>query len=456
MKQLYDKYRDPVPRYTSYPPATKFADNFTSIDYISVLKESNNWKPENISVYVHIPFCKKMCHFCGCNALLLKKKDSICDYIDSIISEIDMLSKHLDSNRKISQIHFGGGTPNAIEAEYLVKIVDKLREKFDFIENAEIAVECNPAYIDFEYLDILNQAGFNRFSFGIQDFDEKVLEYSNREPSKLPLPELFSYLKSSNPESGVNLDFIYGLPGQTVEGFVETILQAAELRPERLVTFSYAHVPWVNKSQNYLEKIGLPDPIDKMHMFLRAFQELSSAGYHQIGLDHYVLERDELYEAGINHDLHRNFQGYCTRRTTGQVYAFGVSGISQLEKSYIQNVKTTKEYIESIQAGEFAIVKGYNLAHEEIVIRDVINYFMCNKRLDFDKIASNSNSSADEIKSIIKFDFNNFTHFIDDGIIRIKNDIIEVTDLGVIFIRNVAAEIDPYFESGHGKYSRSV
>ncbi|MCO5252130.1 MAG: oxygen-independent coproporphyrinogen III oxidase [Candidatus Kapabacteria bacterium] len=456
MQQLYDKYREPVPRYTSYPPATKFADNFTGIDYISALKESNNWKPENISVYVHIPFCKKMCHFCGCNAILLKRKDPITDYINAVISEIEMTSKHLDSNRKISQIHFGGGTPNAIEAEYLVQIVDKLREKFDFIENAEIAIECNPAYIEYEYLDILIQAGFNRFSFGIQDFDEKVLEYSNRDPSKIPLDELFSYLKSSNPKIGVNLDFIYGLPGQTVNGFVDTIRQAAELRPERLVTFSYAHVPWVNKSQNYLEKIGLPDPIEKMEMFLRASKELSLSGYKQIGLDHFVLESDELYEAGVNHDLHRNFQGYCTRRTTGQVYAFGVSGISQLEKSYIQNIKTTKEYIESIQSGEFAVIKGYNLSANEIVIREVINYFMCNKRLDFDKIAMNLSISADEIKSLINFDSDKLAHFIDDGIIRIHDGIIEITDLGVIFIRNVAAVLDPCFESGHGKYSRSV
>ncbi|MBX3044456.1 MAG: oxygen-independent coproporphyrinogen III oxidase [Candidatus Kapabacteria bacterium] len=464
LKKLLSKYSEPVPRYTSYPPATHFREGISNEEYIKYIEESNFGTPQNISTYIHIPFCSKMCHYCGCNMLLLKKKDNVCNYVEAVISEIDMVSEHIDRNRKLSQIHFGGGTPNAIETSYLRKIVENIRSKFSEIENPEIAIECNPAYISFEYLDDLLDIGFNRISFGIQDFDEEVLKNSNREPPLIPIEELFDYLRNKNSDISINLDFIYGLPGQTVESFMKSMKKAVEIKPDRLVTFSYAHVPWVNTKQKYLEKLGLPDPFEKIEMFETSFEFLESKGYLPIGMDHYVAQGDELYEAAINSDLHRNFQGYCTRRTTGQVYAFGMSSISQYDKSYIQNVKTTDEYIKMLSNGNFPIKKFYSLSDEERIIREVINYLMCNKAINWEIITENVNrvlnsenfTNTEQIKSILKYKKENLDVFVNDNLIKFNEDNFEVLGTSVLYIRNIAAAIDPNFESKEGKYSKSV
>ena len=462
LKNLYRKYSNPVPRYTSYPPANHFADGINSDEYQQILTESNNWKPQNISTYIHIPFCKKMCHYCGCNMVLMKRKDPVCEYVDAILTEIKMVSQNIDKSRKLSQIHFGGGTPNAIESKELRRIVDALRNEFEFIDNAEIAIECNPAYLTHEYIDDLIDTGFNRISLGIQDFDEQVLKNSNREHSAIPLEELFSYLRSKKSDISINLDFIYGLPGQTVESFLATMEKAAELKPERLVTFSYAHVPWVNPKQKYLEKLGLPEPEDKIDMFTTTYEMLQTKGFLPIGMDHFVAPDDELHQAAVGKDLHRNFQGYCTRRTTGQVYAFGVSSITQLEKAYIQNVKTTDEYIETIEKGNLPVKKWYRLTEDEIVIREVINYLMCNKAVNWERICENlqfqsiENADIPKIKEILNYDKDKLTTFVDDGIIEFEGENFTVQGLGILFIRNVAAALDPKFEVKEGHYSKSV
>lgn len=454
--ELINKYNIPVPRYTSYPPANHFYDDFSDEDYKNAIVESNSHKPENISIYIHIPFCKRMCYYCGCNSCPAAKDAQVHSYIQALKKEMNLIFPLLRKSRKLSQIHYGGGTPNAISLDYISELNSIILNEFDTIARPEIAIECNPGYLAQSDIDKLNEAGFNRISLGIQDFNKKVLDNVNREESKLSINELMAYIKQVNPEFVINLDFIYGLPGQTAESFLETMKQAAELKPERLVTFSYAHVPWVNKRQLILEKRGLPAQSEKLEMYLNSYEFLKSQNYKPLGLDHYVIEGDELYKAYTNKELHRNFQGYCTRRTTGQVYAFGASAISQLENVYAQNAKENNDYIESLENGILPVQKGYKLSRDEKIIRDVITDFMCNKFLDLNKAAERNGINTEKLKEIINLDKSVLKDFEEDGILIYDNENIRVKEEGVLFIRNVAASLDPNFTKQTKKYSTSV
>ena len=453
---LIEKYNVPVPRYTSYPPANFFHSDFNQNDYINFIKDSNENQPELISIYIHIPFCSKICHFCGCHAYRPTREEQVDVYLEALKKEINLVSNHLDKSRKVSQIHYGGGTPNSIDAKYLKELNEIIFNNFEFIEKPEIAIECNPAHLDEQYIDDLIEAGFNRFSIGIQDFDTDILKTINRDPSKLPVIDLVKYIRRQKPDASINLDFIYGLPGQSIDSFNESIRQAIAIKPERLVTFSYAHVPWVKKHQNILERKGLPSSDDKINMFLSSRKLLIDAGYIPIGLDHYVLPIDELNVAYRTKTLHRNFQGYCTRQTTGQVYAFGVSAISQLENTYIQNTKDTKQYIELINEGILPSEKGYHLSPEQKIIREVITRLMCNNYLNFEAIASEFNVGIDVIKHITNFSEEKFNTFIKDDLMSITEHEIKITEKGSFFIRNIAASFDPNYELISGTYSKSI
>lgn len=454
--KLLDKYNIPVPRYTSYPPANHFEDGFEENQYIQLIKDSNQSKPEHIAFYIHIPFCKKICFYCGCNACTMKSVQLVEEYIDALKKEITTVTKSLDKSRKVSQIHYGGGTPNAIDVKYLQEINKLIFDDFEFIEKPEIAIECNPAYLDYKYIDELLAAGFNRFSLGIQDFNTEVLKSVNREPSVIPVNELVSYIKSKNQNIAVNLDFIYGLPGQNVESFLETIQKAIEIKPDRLVTFSYAHVPWMKKHQQILEKRGLPSSDLKMEMFLEARKILKDAGYIPVGLDHYVLPDDELNIALSQHSLHRNFQGYCTRKTTGQVYAFGVSSISQLENAYVQNVKELDQYIEALNNDRLPVEKGLVLSKEQKMVREAITELMCNLNLNTGQLAKDYNLDWDAFKKITNFEEEKLKEFIKDDLMSYKNGEMEVNETGSLFIRNIAATLDPEYKEQKNKYSKTV
>jgi oxygen-independent coproporphyrinogen-3 oxidase len=254
----------------------------------------------------------------------------------------------------------------------------------------------------------------------------------------------------------VNLDFIYGLPKQTAENFSKTIQKAIELKPDRLVTFSYAHVPWVSKIQKKLEKEGLPAPDEKIKMFEAAFSILTSNGYEAIGMDHYANAGDELTIARQNKQLHRNFQGYCTRRTTGQVYAFGVTGISQLEGVYAQNTKSIDEYISSINQGKLTTIKGYTLTRQQVVVREVITELMCNEQIDWNKLSEILGMTSEEIISQTTYNTELLSQFAADGIIALSGDKIQITPDGQLFIRNVAASFDPLIQAGQTNFSKPV
>lgn len=254
----------------------------------------------------------------------------------------------------------------------------------------------------------------------------------------------------------VNLDFIYGLPKQTAVNFSETIRKAIELKPDRLVTFSYAHVPWVSKIQKKLEKEGLPAPDEKIKMYEAAFSLMTQSGYEAIGMDHYALNNDELSLARRNKQLHRNFQGYCTRRTTGQVYAFGVTGISQLEGVYAQNTKSIDEYIAKINKGELTTIKGYSLSRQQIVVREVITELMCNEQIVWSSLGEILGMSSDEIKSQTTYNPELLQQFATDGLITLSGERIQITEDGQLFIRNVAASFDPLIQAGQTNFSKPV
>jgi len=452
--KLLQKYNNPVPRYTSYPPANFFTEEFSQKDFRKALTESNEYEPQNISFYFHIPFCKQICYFCGCNHYGISNDHIIDDYMKALKVEIKTMLSHIDKNRKISQIHYGGGTPNAIPVEYLQEINEILLSEFGTIDQPEIAIECNPAYLTFDQMDGLKKAGFKRYSLGIQDFDTEVLKAVNREKPGMPVKEIMDYLKDGDPEVAINLDFIYGLPLQSAGSFANAIEKAIELRPDRLVTFSYAHVPWVSPIQKKLDKVGLPESDEKMKMFENGTRLLTESGYQAIGFDHFALENDELTQAYQNKKLHRNFQGYCTRRTTGQVYALGVTSISQLSNVYAQNTKKLSEYIEQAEKGE--TMKGYRLTKDQMVIREVINELMCNEQIVWSEIGERFKMSSEEVKKSVICDTSKLNEFEADGLIKLTDEKLEMTDEGLILIRNVAASLDPLLIETTKTFSKSV
>ena len=454
-KELLKKYNQSGPRYTSYPPATFFDSKFSNSDHERHIIQSNFENPENISIYIHIPFCPQICHFCGCTTESGYTKPFLERYVDALIKEIEYVANKIDKKRKVTQVHWGGGTPNAISYRYIERITNKLYDEFEFASFYEMAIECNPAHLEFKHIELLKKFGFNRISLGIQDFRNDVLEAINRKPSKHPIEEIISKIKSEG-FTGTNIDLVYGLPLQTVSSFKNTVERAIELKTERLVTFSYAHVPSVLPRQKILEKIGFPSSNDKASMYENSYKKFVNSGYVSIGMDHYSLPEDEFAIALKNKNLHRNFQGYCTRETTGQVYAFGASAISQLNSAYSQNIKNAAQYIKAIETNNLAIFRGYSVTKEQKVIRDVINNLMCNYYVDFNDIANNNEISISELYEIIDFSYENFDDFIEDGILEIENEKVNVFENGRLFTRNIAMKFDPLIKKNIGTYSKTI
>ena len=447
------KYNVPVPRYTSYPPANYFTE-FGAEDYKNAVLKSNGAKDRNLSFYIHFPYCPRLCHYCACNSYPMPQQTVVQEYITALHKEIDMILPLLDRDRKISQIHYGGGTPTAMPMTAIKELNDHLLSGFQTIEKPEIAIECHPAYLSIENWESLADAGFTRMSLGIQDFNADVLKTVNRKPSKEPLEEVFKVLRGKNIR--INLDFLYGLPCQTPETFYNTIRQAVALSPDRLVTFSYAHVPWIKKAQLVLEKAGLPKPEIKEKMFDNAAQLLENEGYVRVGMDHFVKPDDELFDALQNHRLHRNFQGYYTRRTTAQVYAFGVTGISQLEAAYAQNTKDIAEYVSEVNSGKIPVRKGYNLSENQQKVREVIEALMCNYYIDWSEIASRLSVEIDELKSATAYNTEIFAEMQNDGILEFDDNTIRITADGKPFVRNVAAAMDPLMKNTTKSFSKPI
>ena len=454
-QKLLEKYNKKGPRYTSYPPATHFSEKYDDKDFINSVINSNNENPQNISVYIHIPFCPQICHFCGCTTESGFTKPFLERYIDALVKEIEYVSKYIKDDRKLTQIHWGGGTPNAISLKYIERVTKKIKECFDLNDEYEMAIECSPAHLDFKHVELLKNFGFNRISLGIQDFDEKVLDAINRRRPKHPINKIIKKIHDEG-FTGTNIDLVYGLPLQTVDNFNKTIDRAIQLNTDRIVTFSYAHVPSILPRQKILENIGFPSAEEKAEMYENAYKKFTQAGYVAIGMDHFCRPNDEFYLALKNNQLHRNFQGYCTTKTTGQVYGFGASSISQLSSAYSQNVKNAAQYIKKIKEKNTAVLRGYKLNKNEKIIRDVINSIMCNYYVDFSEISERYNTNSKNVKEILDFKNEKFNDFLDLNLMRIKDDSISISQNARLFIRNIAMEFDPLLNNKIGTYSKTI
>ena len=450
---LFKKYNVPVPRYTSYPTANEF-EPFDAHRYLKAVETSNDAAADNISFYIHVPFCRHLCHYCGCNSVAMAQPKRIEEYFETLHQEIDLLLPHLRKDRRISQIHYGGGSPSSMPLPLIRGINEHLLSAFSTIDKPEIAIECHPGYLESNDWQYLLDSGFNRFSLGIQDFNTDVLRTVNRRPSLLPVADIMEILRKGGAK--VNFDFIYGLPKQTTTEFVSTIQTAISLHPNRLVTFSYAHLPSLFKRQMILEKAGLPLQTEKLKMFEEASKMLQSAGYVSIGMDHFVLPDDDLNVALQHHTLHRNFQGYCPRRITAQVYAFGVSGISQLDAAYAQNTKDISSYMVQVNAGQLPIQRGYALAPWQRITREVIECIMCNNAINWHDMAQRLHVSVDEIKQAIHYNEAELQTLQADGLIAFDADSVVITSDGLPFVRNVAAAFDPMMRHNHRLFSKPV
>jgi oxygen-independent coproporphyrinogen-3 oxidase len=451
---LIKKYDRSGPRYTSYPPANFFQSGFNEASFIDLIQQSNQQKPRNLSFYFHVPFCPQLCNFCGCNSELMRDKATTERYFEMLKKEFVTVASYLDSSRFVSQVHWGGGTPNAVPMRFITGVMELIRAHFAFTPDAEIAMECNPAYMTLTQIEQLAEIGFNRISLGIQDFEQQVLSIIHRKPSKLPIEKVIESLHKHKMQ--VNLDFVYGLPTQTSEKFQQTIDHAIALNPERIVTFSYAHVPWIKSAQKVLEQHILPSAKEKLSLFHVAYERMTNAGYDAIGLDHFARPHDEMSQALHERTLHRNFMGYCTRSHSGQVYAFGASSITQLENAYVQNNKNTDAYMGIISRNGLAPEKGYVLTETDKVCRLIIEELMCNQYIDLDQIAMHCGLTYEQLIAVTTFSSESLQPMIDDHLVTWSNHQLTVLPSGRMILRNVAMLFDPLLQNTTMRYSRTV
>jgi oxygen-independent coproporphyrinogen-3 oxidase len=451
---LIHKYNQQIPRYTSYPPANYFIPQ-SKKTFLQEVERSNSAKPDNISIYIHIPFCSQQCWYCGCNSSVCVQTDIVESYLNSLHTEIESVISLLDSSRKISQIHFGGGTPSLLNIVQIEEILLLFSKKFSFTDSAEIAIECNPADLSFDYISQLIQLGITRISMGIQDFDQTILTAVNRKPPHIPISEQQNHIQSLGAQ--VNFDFMYGLPHQSRDSFTKTIQKAITLRPDRLVTFSYAHLPSIKKHQQKIDGLPMARGKEKIQMLYDAYHSLTNAGYTAIGLDHFALPNDTLSKAVTIGDLHRNFQGYCSTEQTGQVYAFGASAITQLSHSFFQNTRNYKDYISGINTQKSAVESGYILSKDEQLISSIIESILCNQIVNWEHIAHIHKRTLSSTKAFFKFAENSISQLISDNLLEETTGGYRVCEQGKFFLRNIAAAFDPNMYNQNTKtFSRSI
>lgn len=435
------KYSESVPRYTSYPPANFFQETRDGEHYIQQIVQSNESGQENLSFYFHIPFCPHRCLFCGCQTEIGALGQEIRNYFRALHLEIDRILPLIDSSRVLTQVHFGGGTPNAVPAKEIAKVLDRLRV-FQWSPQAEIALEADPSLVTKKQLEKYREMGFTRVSYGIQDTHAEILDIVERKPSQLPLKELIQETRDLGFR-GINVDLIYGLPEQTLKQFRTTVNEVVEARPDRISCFGYAHIPWLRSQQHKLEPYRFPSPVERVEIFEQTIDLMENAGYEFIGLDHFALPGDELSKALHEGHLHRNFQGYCSRAQTGQVYAFGASAISQLENGFYQNLKDSSEYIKAIDSRTLAIDKCLNLGQDEKFYGDAITTLMCNLKLDFKELAQDHQMLLEEVQARFDFSRDQWAAWEVEGFLVVNELGLLVTQKGRAVIRNIAASLDP-------------
>ncbi|MCX8106493.1 MAG: oxygen-independent coproporphyrinogen III oxidase [Ignavibacterium album] len=450
----FKKYDKPGPRYTSYPTAPQFNENFTHEDYLDEIVKTNygNNLPD-LSLYFHLPYCDTLCYFCGCNMIITRNRERIKEYISYVKKEIDLLRQYLLPDRKVAQHHWGGGTPTHLSPEEINDLASYINKNFQFKSDAEVSCEIDPRELTKAHLEALRNNGFNRISMGVQDFNEKVQKAVNRIQPEDITRQTVAWVRELGFHS-INLDLIYGLPFQTVETFSDTVDKIIDISPDRIAVFNYAHVPWMKKHMALIHPEDIPAPEVKLEILKMTIEKLTSAGYEFIGMDHFAKPDDELAVAMREKKLYRNFQGYSTN-AGADLYALGITSISQLKNIYAQNYKTEKEYYTALDNEVLPTAKGYRLTEDDHLRRDVIMKLMCNFELDFSEIEQKYNI---DFKKYFAWGLNNLKEMIDDELVELNDSGIKVKNMGRMLIRNIAMNFDGYIErkEDKAKYSRTV
>jgi oxygen-independent coproporphyrinogen-3 oxidase len=440
--ELLKRFNQPGPRYTSYPTAPLFSPVFTSADYEREVVETNGGgETSDLSLYFHFPFCAKLCYFCGCNMMVSNDRSMIREYNEFLKKEIEHLAPLISKNRKVEQLHFGGGTPSHLNPDEILDIGAFIKSKFNFSGDLEASVEIDPRGLTREHLEAFREIGFNRTSFGVQDFNPEVQEAINRVQGEDITRQTVVWARELGYKS-VNIDLIYGLPHQTLPNFADSVEKVIDISPDRIAVFNYAHVPWLKKHQNIIKTEDLPNADNRLQILRMTIEKLIAAGYEYIGLDHFAKPTDELAIAQKNNTLYRNFQGYSTK-AGADVYAFGVSAISQFQNIYAQNIKDLKEYYARVEAGHAPTNVGYRMTFDDHVRKETIMQLMCHLEIDKRDIERRFGIDFEEYFAA---DIPKLNVFINENLLENNADKIKIIGQGKLIIRNVAMCFDAYLE----------
>jgi oxygen-independent coproporphyrinogen-3 oxidase len=452
LDQLLAKYDIAGPRYTSYPTAPHFSPVWDRETLREDFLRDNRPGSSPISLYFHLPFCERKCWFCGCTTVITKDGSVADAYLDDLEAVMDLVAQHIDPERSVVQIHFGGGTPTFFSPAQLARLGRTIQKRFRISSHVEFSVEIDPRHATDDHIAVLREIGCNRASLGVQDFNAKVQQAVNRiQPRELTVSAL-ARLRARGFQS-VNLDLIYGLPEQTPNSFIETLLDVISLRPDRLAIFSYAHVPAIKPAQRIFDHRGnLPSVASKLRMQTLAVERLIWAGYACIGMDHFALETDELVHAQRRGTLQRNFQGYTTHGGTS-LYAFGMSSISQTAGAYRQNFKDIAQYRAAVRSGKLPIERVKVLAPDDLRRAYVIQRIMCDNELRYSKLSAHLELSFEEH---FKNELESLEPYFRDGLIEKHEDGFTTTPFGRLLVRVIAMKFDRYLTSGRATYSKVI
>lgn len=444
-ESLIRQYDVSGPRYTSYPTADRFVEAFTSQDYIQALEQRRSGAAAMVlplSLYIHIPFCESLCYYCACNKIITKHHDRSAAYLKYLGREVDLHIQHMGVGQVVSQLHLGGGSPTFMSDSELRELMVMLRRNFTLTPGGEYSIEIDPRTIDASRLDTLAELGFNRLSFGVQDFDPAVQKAVHRVQ---PAEQVFTLVEAARQRGfeSINVDLIYGLPEQTIESVNRTLAQINQLKPDRIALYAYAHLPERFKPQRRISSVEIPTAASKISMLANSMAALIAAGYVYIGMDHFALPNDSLAVAKRQGRLHRNFQGYSTQPDCDMI-GLGVSSIGRVGATYSQNAKTLEDYYDYLDQGLFPVVRGLALTRDDLVRRAVIMALMCQGRLSFESI---------ELAYLINFrqyfvkEMEIMQSQVEQGLVEIEESGIKVTDKGWFFVRAVAMVFDRYLQS---------
>ncbi|MDS1141217.1 oxygen-independent coproporphyrinogen III oxidase [Pusillimonas sp. SM2304] len=437
---LIRRFDSSGPRYTSYPTADRFNAGFTEAAYLGYLgQRAAAASNPLLSVYVHLPFCESLCYFCACNKIITQDHGRSAEYLRYLDKEMALAARHLGADRKTGQLHLGGGTPTFLSAAELTQLMDMIRRHVEFTPDAELGVEIDPRTVNDATLGLLAGLGFNRTSFGVQDFDPDVQAAVNRIQ---PLTMVEAALNASRKAGfqSVNIDLIYGLPKQTLASFDRTLDEVVRLSPDRIALYNYAHLPSRFKAQRLIKAEDLPSAEARLQIFLMSMRRLLEAGYVYIGLDHFAKPDDELNQARLDKSLHRNFQGYTTRAEYDLI-GFGVSAIGKIGRSYSQSVRSVNAYYKHLDEGRLPIERGFELSDDDVLRRQIIMTLMCSMPLDYQAIRQ---AHGIDFPDYFKAELERLAQFEEAGLLKKDESGLCITPKGRLFVRAIGMVFDKY------------